>query len=61
MTSFMISAFEDRSIPQTWFDEDCVFCKIVAKKTNAFVVWENEDVIAFLGVKIPLNRSYESY
>ncbi|KAG8812199.1 hypothetical protein FRC17_002140 [Serendipita sp. 399] len=48
MTSFMISQFVGRKLPDDWLNEDCVFCKIIRRETAAHIVYENDLVIAFL-------------
>lgn len=36
---------------------DCLFCKIIAKQIPAHVVYENEDVFAFLDIH-PVNKGH---
>jgi histidine triad (HIT) family protein len=36
------------------FDEKCIFCKIVAKKAPSSIIYEDQDVLAFLDIR-PLN------
>ena len=38
-------------------DEDCIFCKIVAKQAPASVVYEDDAVISFLDIR-PLNLGH---
>jgi histidine triad (HIT) family protein len=38
-------------------DEDCIFCKIVAKQAPASVVYEDEAVMSFLDIR-PLNLGH---
>ena len=39
------------------FDEACIFCKIVQKQAPASIVYENENIIAFLDIR-PLNLGH---
>jgi hypothetical protein len=50
MTSFIIQSHADRP-PSSWSKqmEDCTFCSILRKELPAWVVYENEFVIAILG------------
>jgi hypothetical protein len=50
MTSFMISAFVDRKLPDKWIDDECTFCKIITRKLPAYILFENDEVIVFLGM-----------
>jgi len=58
MTSFILRSIQDRppSYPTpTNLDQDCTFCTIIQSNTGtgkgsgAWVVYEDEDVLAFLG------------
>lgn len=52
MTSFIVASQIDRPIHPDWSetaDSRCIFCRIVAKQSKAYVVYEDEEVIAFLG------------
>lgn len=50
MTSFIIEAQIDRPIHPEWADNpDCVFCSILGKELPAYIVYEDEKVIAILG------------
>lgn len=53
----MISSFTDRSYPARWLDEECVFCKIIERKIPAFILYENEDIISFLGMEMNKMRA----
>lgn len=33
------------------FDENCIFCKIVAKQAPASIIYEDETVVAFLDIR----------
>jgi len=37
--------------------EDCIFCKIINKQTNAYVVYETKEVISFLDIN-PITRGH---
>lgn len=50
MTSFMISQFVERGLPERWLMDDCPFCKIINRTLSAHILYENEDVIAILGM-----------
>jgi diadenosine tetraphosphate (Ap4A) HIT family hydrolase len=39
------------------FDENCIFCQIVAKQAASSILYEDETVIAFLDIK-PLNMGH---
>lgn len=46
----MIKAHENRPLHSTWkADADCTFCRIINRELPASVVYEDEQVIAFLG------------
>jgi hypothetical protein len=52
MTSFIIGAHTNRSIPTEWKDDadsDCPFCRIVAGEMPSTRVYEDDKVIAILG------------
>jgi histidine triad (HIT) family protein len=46
-------------LPVSWMpaDEDCIFCKIVAKQAPASVVYEDKAVISFLDIR-PLHLGH---
>jgi len=44
----MISQFVDRN-PSYILDSKCIFCKIIERKEPAYIVYEDEHVVAFLG------------
>jgi hypothetical protein len=49
MTSFMIAQFIDRKVSEAWLDDNCRFCKIIQGVAPAYVVYETDEIIAFLG------------
>ena len=49
MTSFIIDSQIARSVPKSW-SEDCPFCKIIQGEAPAFTIYEDELVMAFLGM-----------
>jgi diadenosine tetraphosphate (Ap4A) HIT family hydrolase len=32
------------------YNNDCIFCKIANKKEQAYIIWENENFMAFLSI-----------
>jgi hypothetical protein len=51
MTSFIIKAHEGRVAPKSWqSDPHCAFCRILRGEGPAYKVFENEHVIAILGM-----------
>jgi hypothetical protein len=55
MTTYVLATHVDRAIHPEWSgsaDSRCAFCRIVAKQSRAYVVYEDEDVIAFLGTSL---------
>jgi len=50
MTSFIIKAHENRSLHPRWdLNPECTFCRIIKRELPASIVYENDQVIAFLG------------
>ena len=49
MTSFVLRSVQDRPSSFPARDDNCTFCRIVAEKSGAYVVYEDEDCMAFLG------------
>ncbi|OJT13633.1 hypothetical protein TRAPUB_9822 [Trametes pubescens] len=50
MTSFIIKAHENRTLPPQWAtDAGCVFCKIIRGEAPAYKLYENDRVVAILG------------
>jgi hypothetical protein len=50
MTSFMIAAHHGRPLPEAWnLKDDCPFCRIIAGKSAAHRLYEDDKVIAILG------------
>ncbi len=50
MTSFIIDSHVDRK-PSAWNDDpDCAFCRILKGDSPAAVIYENDKVIAILGL-----------
>ena len=51
MTSFIIKAHEGRQIPAEWTaDPHCAFCRIIRGEGRAFKLYEDDMVLAVLGV-----------
>lgn len=54
MTSFIINAHLDRPPAPSWMitgsDSDCSFCRIIKGELPAYRVFENEKVLAILGM-----------
>uniref|UniRef100_A0A1S2LV63 HIT family protein n=2 Tax=Anaerobacillus isosaccharinicus TaxID=1532552 RepID=A0A1S2LV63_9BACI len=40
-----------------WKMEDCIFCKIISKTVDAYMIYENEYVCCFLD-KYPINKGH---
>ncbi|KAF9534513.1 HIT-like protein [Crepidotus variabilis] len=58
MTSFIIKAHEKRARNTEWAsNDDCVFCRILNNEKSSSVVYEDEQVIAFLDI-LPLRRGH---
>ncbi|HUT82475.1 MAG TPA: HIT domain-containing protein [Candidatus Bathyarchaeia archaeon] len=38
-------------------DSDCIFCKIIQKKAFAAILYEDEDIVAFMDIK-PINEGH---
>ena len=54
MTSFIIKAHENRTLPDTWQQHpDCPFCRIVRGEAPAHKLYENDKVVALLGRLFP--------
>lgn len=49
MTSYILRSVQERNDPYHPMDENCTFCRIVAGKSEAFVVYEDEHCLGFLG------------
>lgn len=61
MTSFIIGDHTERAIAPSWqLEFDCVFCQIIERKQHAFIVFENEQVIAIVG-EAPRTSSRGAY
>lgn len=51
MTSFIIKAHEGRDVPASWQGHpECPFCRILQGDAPAFKVYEDDKVIAILGL-----------
>ncbi|KAG7529595.1 hypothetical protein FFLO_05526 [Filobasidium floriforme] len=50
MTSFVLRSVQDRPSSYPARDDNCTFCRIVAEKSGAHVVYEDEDCMAFLDI-----------
>ncbi|KAG2129191.1 HIT-like protein [Suillus bovinus] len=60
MTSFLIGAHTNRSIPTEWKDDadrDCPFCRIIAGEMPSTRLYEDDKVIAILDI-LPLRRGH---
>ncbi|KAG2116846.1 HIT-like protein [Suillus clintonianus] len=60
MTSFIIGAHTNRSIPTEWRDDadrDCPFCRIIAGEMPSTRLYEDDKVIAILDI-LPLRRGH---
>lgn len=44
----MIAQFIDRKVSEAWLDDNCRFCKILQGIAPAYVVYETDEIIAFL-------------
>lgn len=53
MTSHTLARFDSSKDLQ----EDCAFCRIIAKQSPAYVVYEDEDNVAFLDI-LPLRPGH---
>lgn len=49
MTSFILRSVQDRPSSYPPIDRNCTFCRIIADKSEAFVVYEDDKCMAFLG------------
>ena len=38
-------------------DDDCIFCKIIKREINSKIIFENEDVMAFLDI-FPISKGH---
>ncbi|KAG1886626.1 HIT-like protein [Suillus subluteus] len=60
MTSFIIGAHKNRSIPTEWRDDadrNCPFCRIIAGEMPSTCLYEDDKVIAILDI-LPLRRGH---
>ncbi|KAG1797346.1 HIT-like protein [Suillus plorans] len=60
MTSFIIGAHANRSIPTEWRDDadrNCPFCRIIAGEMPSTRLYEDDKVIAILDI-LPLRRGH---
>ncbi|KAG1809704.1 HIT-like domain-containing protein [Suillus subaureus] len=60
MTSFIIGAHTNRSIPTEWRDDadrNCPFCRIIADEMPSTRLYEDDKVIAILDI-LPLRRGH---
>lgn len=49
MTSFVLASVANRPTSYPPLDDTCTFCRIIEGKDEAHIVYEDDDVIAFLG------------
>ncbi|GHJ84685.1 hypothetical protein NliqN6_1087 [Naganishia liquefaciens] len=57
MTSFILRSVQDRPSSYPPIDKSCTFCRIIADKSEAFVVYEDDQCMAFLDI-YPLRRGH---
>ena len=51
MTSFVIKAHENRTVPPAWssVSPECPFCRIIRGESPAYKVYEDDMIVAILG------------
>ncbi|KAI0304402.1 HIT-like protein [Multifurca ochricompacta] len=58
MTSFIIKSQASRPIPEFWRkDRECAFCQIIRRAADAYRIYEDDYVIAFLDI-LPLRPGH---